>query len=328
MRKEDWVDLAKKGIYIVISVVISFISTFSNHALREWVGKNKLIDLAIPVLVGFGILLVFLLFSSLFVAYKLGSSTFINYEVREPEDVKFKLWEKLLFRPLFWSQNRQNIASTLIVSTIILIVGFNNSIFFETGILVFFVLVVGIIRFYSASGDVKDTLHQSIKQMMFTLGNQIELRISEALDNKNFRVRIRLTIFNPEEKNLSIKYQYHMEKDRDLYMKVGINQGVIGRVFKDAMPWMLNPYDPKQLRFDSEQLKLMPSNIKWKMGFPILCDHNCFGVLAIDCDKELNMQVLDDIKSFAHPMTSAISIMLFQYPTKEVQMALNSCNDL
>jgi hypothetical protein len=104
-------------------------------------------------------------------------------------------------------------------------------------------------------------------------------------------------------------------------MEIGATQGIVGKVYKERRPMGLSPYQPNLLNLAPNQIEQIPVDIKWKLCFPLLCDHHVFGVLAIDSESPLEKKWLDKILDFAHATITAIGILIAAYPGKDTQDA-------
>jgi hypothetical protein len=313
---------------LVAGLIVMFISQLIGAGIKvltdgamQVLSVNQIAALLPKISWIFFILVMIFFILLIVIALQLGSKPYPIQNVKEPIGYKFKTWQQKLGLPSFWSQFRLTILSGLLIITIIVYHAIRTTFSIEHGILIFIVATDIILQFYVATGDVRNSLNRSIAQLMVTLGRQIELTLEEALGNKDSRLRIRILIYNPDEARLFVKYHYEMSGEPDLGMSVGIRQGVVGRVFTYGRPWMFNPYNPNKLGFSKEQIDQMPSNIKWKMGHPLLCNHRPFGVIAIDCDSDLELVWLDKILDFTHAIAISISILLGQFPSDEIQKA-------
>jgi len=322
MKKQFWQSLVIGLIGAIIAQSIGIVFKFLLDALTSSLGPTKVAQL-FPVIswIFLPLLLVFFIFLVI-VALQIGSTTYPTQDVREPVGHRFKRWHRIVGLPSFWSQFRLTVASGIVIMALILYNGIRTSFDVEHFILLLIVSTDIFLEFYVAAGDIRNSLNRSISQLIASLGGQIDLTLQEVHGDIAIRLRIRVLILDPQDQTFITRYQYGMDGEPDKDLPLGIHQGVAGRVFQEGRPWMQKPYRPETLGFSEDQIRLIPQNIRWKMGLPLLCDHRPFGVLAIDCDKELDQPILDRILDLTHGITTGVAILLSQFPGREIQLAI------
>ncbi len=251
-----------------------------------------------------------------------GSRPYPIQNVNKVIGYKFSRWQRIIGLPSFWSQFRLTIASGILIISIIIYHGIITSYDIWHFTLSFIVATDIILQFYVATGDIRNSLNRSIAQIMVTLSRQIDLTLKETHGLSSNRLRMRILILDPKYNKFNTKYEYGMEGEPDMNLQIGVNQGIAGRVFAEGRPYMRTPYNPEELGFSSEQLKDIPTSIRWKMGLPLIYDHKPFGVLAIDCDFDLSIASLGKILDYTLGIANSLSILLSQFPSQEIQMAI------
>ena len=319
MGKQFYQALLAGLIITLISQIFSGLIKLLLDGLMASFGNTFIANLFPIASWGLLALFIILLCVIFLVALQLGSSSYPIKNVREPIGYSFKRWHRKFGITHIWSQFRLSIASGLLIIAILTYHAFNPQFEFLHSLLVFIVAVDIFLQFYVANADIRNTLHRSIVQLLFTLGQQIEFSLKEALGDEPFRLRIGVFLYNNEDNRLHVIYHYNMDGEPDLDLDIGAKQGVLGRVLTDGKPWLQCPYDTEQLGFNQDQMNKIPKSIKWQMGLPLLCNHVPFGVVAIDCDKIVDFDWLDKILDFSHGMTISTSILISQFPSKEVQ---------
>ncbi|MHA1268037.1 MAG: hypothetical protein ACTSRS_22655 [Candidatus Helarchaeota archaeon] len=258
---------------------------------------------------------------------RFGNQTYPKVNVKKPIVENLTKLQRFFRLDKYFTHFRITALSGLFVILIVWIDGLRFGFIFVHYVLISIATIDVLLQFFLATGDVRFTLHNTINQLLVYLGDQIQLSLFEVFGDYASRLRIKVVLFDPNEANFHVRYHYSMEGDPDLDLLVGKHQGVIGRVFNTGIPWVKVQYNPEELGFSDEQISKMPKNISWKMGFPLLCNHKPFGVLAIDCDREVEKYFLDKLKDFSHAITSGISISLSQFPSEEVQLACKHCGE-
>ncbi len=114
-----------------------------------------------------------------------------------------------------------------------------------------------------------------------------------------------------------------MAGDTDFRLSINVDQGVEGKTFSTKTPKLLLPFNRKKLGYTKKQLKLIPLGIKWKLAFPLWENHKPYGVLMMDCDHKLDKIWLDKILDFVHAIAITVSIIVCEYPDKEIQKAFD-----
>ena len=322
MGKQIWQTIVSGLIVAIFSQIIAAILKFLVDGLSSLLGNTKVAGLFPIVSSIFLPLLVLFFVFLIIVALELGSRSFPIQNVNEPVGHRFKRWQRIIGLPSFWSQFRLTTASGILVIALILYHGIRTSFEIEHFLLIFIVATDIFLQFFVATGDIRNSLNRSISQLIVTLGHQIELTLQEALGQTTNRLRIRVLLLDPEDHKFNSKYEYGMNGEPDINLRIGINQGVAGRVFSEGRPLMRKPYKPKDLGFSDDQLRLIPKNIRWKMALPLLYDHKPFGVLAIDCDKDLDLIRLGKILDYTLGITNGASILISQFPSRDIQLAI------
>ena len=322
MRKQIWQTLVPGLLVGILSQAVAAVLKFLVDALEVKLGPIQFLETFKIISWIFLPLMIILFVGLIIIALFLGSRPFPIQNVNEPVGHRFNRWQRIIGLPSFWSQFRLTIASGLVVISILLYHSIRTSFGIEHLVLISIVATDIFLQFYVATGDIRNSLNRSISQLVMTLGQQIELVLQETYGQTHFRLRIRVLILDNDDQKFSSLYEYKMDGEPDINLRIGIAQGVAGRVFADKKPWMQKPYKPEELGFSEEQLSLIPRNIKWKMVFPLLSDHTSFGVLAIDCDKDLNRTKLGKILDYTLGITNGLSVLLSQFPSREIQMAI------
>lgn len=308
----------------LVSALFAFLTKLITSALFVILDEQQVSKMMPYISFALGGLVVIIIIVMLLIAFQLGWKSFPAKSVKERNPPKhFKLWQRIIGLPLIWSQFRLTIVTGILVVLIIMIHAIRTVFSIEHGVLIFIAFVSVFIQFYAQTGDVRNTLDRTLSQMLYSLGQQIDFTLREALGETLFHVRIRILLYDSKDQKLYIRYHYGMDGEPDLELRVGANQGVIGRVFsaEQPRPLLQFPYGPRDLGFSQEQLDKMPQNIKWKMGLPLLNDHKPFGVLAIDADTVLAPEWLDKILDYVHASASAISVVMSLFPDEEIQRA-------
>jgi uncharacterized membrane protein len=199
-----------------------------------------------------------------------------------------------------------------------------NSLVSSIGISALTLLLVlnGIREFYSTTETLQHSIEMAITQLMISLGNTLMQFIQEEDVDKSAKIRCNVMLYSHHEDKLFVRYSYNMSGDPDQNMALSKNQDVVGRTFISGRPMLMMPYLPIELGFSKEQIEIIPSNIKWKMAIPLLDQYIPFGVLAIDCNVAINMQVLDKVLDYSRGIATSLYILIAQYPSKVVQDAL------
>jgi len=314
----------------IVTLLISLITTFLSILLNNLLAIIKDIllkllekeQLAILLPVLFSIFFIFLVgmwVPLLLLALKMGSQARSIKDVTSPKQEKLSTKQKLLGFQYMLSQLRNSfIATLLLIIAIILLTGPYIT-WWALAVIIFIIVIDSIREFYVSTGFMRRSIENAIVQIITTLGKQLDLMAREALGENDFKIRCYLML--RKEDFLYVRYSYRMAGDPDWEMGIGINQGIEGRVYNSGKPWGKTPYDPEELGFSEEQINKIPKNIKWKLGFPISPNQQAIGVLIIDCDTVLEMEWLDKILDFAHGITSCISTIICQYPSKIIQEA-------
>ncbi len=254
-----------------------------------------------------------------------------NGSINSSDNTEFKIDHKdTKERIKFFQRNLSNQNRILIIITLIEVTAINViNLFFRSSISnILTISVTAIIifnsikEFYSITSLIRDTISKMLEQIVESFASQIDLLIFEALGGeKQYDTRIYILLYSSTTQNFHMKYSYNMMGFPDYKMEIGSTQGIVGRVFKSSRPMGLVKYDPNQLNLSPNQIERIPVDIKWKLCFPLLCDHHVFGVLAIDSNSPLEKKWLDKILDFAHATITAVAILIGAYPGKDTQDA-------
>lgn len=213
----------------------------------------------------------------------------------------------LFFYFLLHSSARQIAASGALMIAVILLIAspfLPAALTFALILLVFWHSTREFFTRNAYSGEIK---YQLIDQLLFSLGRHLESSIGEALQGKALTVRCQIMLYYPHKHRLVLRQGYQMEGAPDWQLDVAPSQCLRGRVFRSGEPALERPYRPETLGFSEEQLKVLPQ-LSWMAAFPLVWHRKqSFGVLSIDCDREVPQEWLDKLLDFSHAISISIS---------------------
>lgn len=256
-------------------------------------------------------------------ALYIGSLSYPAKDAKVRDKYKIEKPKKRWLLTFAWSQLRYTFISALLVIIAVFYLGFVSSFSLIHGLIIFFVVSDIFLQFYVATGLVRNNLRKTILQLLYSLGSEIELVLFEALGHRRSVLRIGIFTYSNEDQKLHLRYAYQMAGDSDFRLSLKVDQGVEGKTFSTKVPKLFTPFNRKKLGYTKQQQKLIPLDIKWKMAFPLWENHEPYGVLMMDCNYKLEKIWLDKMLDFVHATTIAASIIVCEYPGREIQKAFD-----